>query len=700
VVRVKRVMSAKMSPDGRHIAYTLSVPRPLNDDEAKGGAPYSELHVIERSTGRSRPFIAGKVNIGNVKWAPDGQISFTAKRGDDKETSLYVIPVDGGEARKVVSHPTGIGDYDWRPDGTQVCFIAREKEPKELKKARDRGFNQEIFEEDWRPSFVWIADVADPANDKKIVGDGGFRADGDNKDDSTGKADDDKSKEKYKARKIDLEGSALRARWRPDGQQLAVVVAANPGIDAEYMFARIRIVDAESGKIVEKVENPGKLEQLQWSPDGRRLACISAADPNDPSAGRLMVATFPGGALTDVVPNIEGDVRDFEWQDDNQILYIADVGVQTRLCEVDVASAKSKTIIDLPAGQPVLGAISLSRDGQHGAFTASTPRHPPEVYSMSHGDAGPMRLTNSNPWIDQMQMAPQEVVEYTARDGLKLQGILIRPLNEQEGTKYPLVMCVHGGPEAHVSNGWVTRYSEPGQLLAQEGYAVFYPNYRGSTGRGVAFSKLSQGDAAGKEFDDLVDAIEHFVKTGLVDRARVGVTGGSYGGYATAWCSTKLTEHFAAGVMFVGISDMVAKSGTTDIPTEERMVHALQWPWEDWEKHRERSPVTYAPQARTPLLIMHGKDDPRVHPSQSLILYRYLKNVGKVPVRLVWYPGEGHGNRRVASQYDYCLRMVQWMDHYLNPEHNRTTPPPPYELDYEPKKAEATKDPAATGGKG
>jgi dipeptidyl aminopeptidase/acylaminoacyl peptidase len=168
---------------------------------------------------------------------------------------------------------------------------------------------------------------------------------------------------------------------------------------------------------------------------------------------------------------------------------------------------------------------------------------------------------------------------------------------------------------------------------------------------------------------------------GLVDRAKVGITGGSYGGYATAWGATKLTEHFAAAVMFVGISDKISKVGTTDIANEEFLVHARKRPWDDWQFFLERSPIFHAGQSRTPTLILHGTADPRVHPTQSLALYRYLKLHGKTPVRLVWYPGEGHGNARAASRLDYNLRLMRWMTHYLKGPGGE---PPPHEIDYRP----------------
>ena len=137
--------------------------------------------------------------------------------------------------------------------------------------------------------------------------------------------------------------------------------------------------------------------------------------------------------------------------------------------------------------------------------------------------------------------------------------------------------------------------------------------------------------------------------------------------------------------MNVGISEQISKFGTTDIPNEMFEVHARRWPWDYWDWFRERSPVYYTPQARTPILILHGKDDTRVHPSQSMILFRYLKTLGNVPVRLVLYPGEGHGNRKAASRLDYSMRLMRWMDHYLKGDGGD---PPPPELEHPELEAE------------
>jgi dipeptidyl aminopeptidase/acylaminoacyl peptidase len=194
----------------------------------------------------------------------------------------------------------------------------------------------------------------------------------------------------------------------------------------------------------------------------------------------------------------------------------------------------------------------------------------------------------------------------------------------------------------------------------------------------VAFSKLGQNDAAGAEFNDLVDAVDALVDRGIADADRVGVTGGSYGGYATAWCATRYSEHFRAGVMFVGISNEVSKSLTTEIPVEDRMVHTLREPYSDFEIKLTQSPIYYAENSRTALLIAGGTADTRVHPSQSLQLYRALKAIGKTPVRYVRYPGEGHGNRRAAARDDYARRLMRWMDHFVMDKKQNL---PPWELE-------------------
>lgn len=658
VARLRVVTEAVIAPDGTQVAYVLSVPRDLTKE--KDGPSWTELHVVD-TKGNSTPFISGPVNVGSITWTPDGkQIAFLAKREKDDAKALYAIGVKGGEARKLLSHPTDIQGYSFSGDGKQIAFLATEPMPAAKKKLQDQGFNQEIYEEDQPFVRVWIADQS-PSAKRGDAGDAG--------DPLAWRSGSDKM--------LKLTGSASELHFNPKEDKLAVALAPSPGIDDHIMFRKVHIVDLKTGKAT-NLNNPGKLGQLAWSPDGKKLAIITGADKHDPKEGRLWM--YDGKRLEDQEICDHGQVESVAWHHSGYLAvqwshhtssYLQTLGFKK---EPDSGFNHRDDWIAL---QPTIGKDGL-------VCLVHTPSHSPEIYYRNlKGETPARRLTDSNPWLKDMKFAKQEVIKYKARDGLELEGILIYPLGydpaEKSKKRYPLVLNVHGGPEAHYSNGWLTNYNALGQVAAAKGMAVFYPNYRGSTGYGVEFSKKGQAEAGGKEFDDLIDGVDHLVKMGLVDEKKVGITGGSYGGYATAWGSTYYSHRFAAGVMFVGISDWISCSGTTDIPQEMFLVHHRKWLWDDWEYFKKASPIAHLDKAKTPLLILHGKADPRVNPGQSLEMYRHLKVRNQAPVRLVLYPGEGHGNRRAASRLDYNIRLLQWMEHYLKGPGGAM---PPMEIDY------------------
>lgn len=645
VARLRTVTEVALSPDGRQVAYVLEVPRdPLTDED---GRAWAELHLVD-AKGESRAYIAGEVNVSRIAWTPDGELAFLAEREGDETKCLYTIAPDGGEARRRVAHDTDLREYSFSPDGSAVAFLAKKAEDEERKDEAEKGFDREIFEEEWRPVEVWIQDL---------------------------ETDD------AEPRRLDLPGSASALSWSPADDRLALALAPTSLIDDHYMRRQVHVVTVDGGEIVSRVEHEAKLGEVAWSPDGRRLAMISGTDVHDPKEGRLFLVDPANGSFTEAVPGYMGHVAAIAWDDSGDLLFLGDEGVETTLNRIPAAGGRHREIAARDAG--VWRGLSPARAADAIALPGDSPHHPTEVFLLESPESGsdrPRRLTDSNPWLAERALGEQELVRFHARDGLELEGLLVQPLERDGDEPVPLVMMVHGGPESHHRNGWLTNYSRPAQILAGRGFASFYTNYRGSTGRGVEFSKTSQGDPAGKEFDDLVDAVDHLIEIGLVDCERVGVTGGSYGGYATAWSSTYYTDRFAAGVMFVGISNEISKIGTSDIPNELYLVHQRHWPWDDWKLHLERSPIYYVEQARTPLLILHGKKDTRVFPGQSMELYRFLTTLGRTPVRLVLYPEEGHGNRRAASRLDYTLRLVRWMEHYLNGPGGA---PPPKELSYE-----------------
>ncbi|MEH6552973.1 S9 family peptidase [Pseudoalteromonas tetraodonis] len=629
IPKVKSVIQTTVSPDGDSVAFTRSLPRTLYVDE--NGSNYSELYVVD-DKGVERPFITGSVNIKSIEWSNDSKtIYFLAKLKDDKFTSLYQIPVDGGQAQPVLAlKDTSISSYKLSPDNKQVAILAMPAADKSEKELEKLGFKAEVYEMGLKNKQLFIVDLAKA--DKPLT-----------------------------PTALNVDNYVSDVNWAANGEKLLVKTQPTALIDDKYTKSMWHLFDIASNKVILSFKTEGKLGDAELSHDGKYIAILGAEDKHDPATGRLFIADTKTAEITEWLPDFMGHVVDFEWSHKrNTLNFIANVGTQSFVASIKTGSNKYKKLVK--EGEFIASQLSVSDSDKTLALRGNTAKHPNEVFIVRSNKA--TRLTDSNSWLNDKRFAKQETITLKARDGVELDGVLVYPLNYEKGTRYPLIMSVHGGPESHDKDGWVTNYSRPGQMGAARGYAVFYPNYRGSTGKGVDYSKLGQNDYAGKEFDDLVDFKNHLVDMGLVDTKRVGITGGSYGGYASAWGATKLTKHFAASVMFVGVTNQLSKFGTTDISNEMNLVHARSYPWDKWQWYLERSPIYWAGQSETPLLIMHGKDDPRVHPAQSMELYRYMKVQGK-DVRLVYYPGEGHGNRKVAAQYDYSLRLMRWMDNYL-----------------------------------
>lgn len=618
IAKLEYVSSAEISQDGSKIAYTVVK---QVDPTKENSSASLKLWMYDVKSGTSNPFIT-QGSLRSVAFRPNhNSLTFLAKRDGDDGTSLYEIPMTGGEALKIFEHETSISSYEWSPDGLKILFLAREKKDKKS----SLPYEPIIYEENLSLTKAFIA-----------------------------------TPEEGISKSVAIDGQCYSAHWSPDGTKISVSTAPTALVDDSYMKQHIHILDANSFSKLGTIDHAAKLGAYAWSPDSKQIAMIAGADIHDPTAGRLLVASATGGKPKAIAPKFKGAFDDIAWADANTIRFIASEGVYTSFGTISSNGKKLQKSID--KGSTAYGHFSASDNGI-AALVGSSANHPNELFIYDGKTA--KKLTDSNPWLADKKLGKQEVITYKAQDGLKIEGVVVLPLDYKKGIKYPLITHVHGGPEAHNNNGWLTAYSMPGHMGAANGFVVFYPNYRGSTGLGEEFAKSSQGDPAGKEFDDVIDGIDYLIDAGMVDKSKVGVMGGSYGGYATAWFSTRHTDRFAAGVMFVGISNNISKWGTSDIPEEMFLVHSKKRIWDDYEFFLKRSPIYYADQAKTPLLIMAGAGDTRVDPGQSKELYRHIKTRTETPVRLVLYPGEGHGNRKSTARFDYNLRMMRWFNLYL-----------------------------------
>jgi len=631
ILNTRYATSAVISPDGKWIAHTVSTPRAITE---KAGARHVELHVVSTRTGESRPYLAGSVSVALVKWRPDGSaISFLMKRGgEDAVTQVWTIPFDGGEATQATNSGAKIYDYAWHPDGRRIIYTATQGKSKRQKKLDEMGYGFVFYEEDVERRNLYVEDISDDNDD---------------------------------ARALHTGMSVWTLKISPDGKWIGLSASPENLIDQRYVFRHIYLYDLENGELTQFSNNPGKLGKFAFSPDNSRIAYTAAMSKSDNQVSQLFVQTIgEDQALNLTIPDYRGHVEWAGWKNNSTVVYLASEGVWSTLSLVPARGGKHTVIFDgKSAGYSIMRA-TYAPGFEHMALTASSPEMPLDVFYFT-GKGKPRRVTELNPWIAERDLAAHEVMRYKARDGWDVDGLLYYPVEYEPGTKHPLVVFVHGGPESHYGYEWRNAYQRPIEVLAGRGYAVFLPNYRASTGYGLAHTEAHLGDPAGVEFDDIADGIRHLIDIGLVDPERVGLGGGSYGGFAAAWFSTYYTELVKASIMFVGLSNLISRQGTTDIAYEELYVHSGDDLENMWQINLERSPIYWAHQSRTATLILSGLKDTRVHPSQSLEMFRRMKMNDHPAVRLVQYPGEGHGNKRIPGRRDVLYRTLQWYDWYV-----------------------------------
>jgi dipeptidyl aminopeptidase/acylaminoacyl peptidase len=633
VTQLRTVTSVALSPDARWAAYTVSQPRAPEEDTVAGLRGISELWVAPVAGGAPRAVIQHPLSASGPAWSPDGSLLGFVHRGQ-----VHVVPAGGGDARAITSMATNVTSFKWSPDGRAIAFTANVAEAAGEAERRRRGDDVIVSS---GPVLRWLPGA--PAASVQLwvqPADGGD------------------------ARALTpAEHTVREYAWAPDSRTLAVQTTETTDADADQLFRRIQLVttDGTAPRLLTPTE--GKLGAMAWSPDGTRLAYLGATRLNDPLAQSVFVVQ-PGGAAVNLTPDYEGTVVWVGWQDARTVRFVSVESTRTALHSVPAAGGAHTRLAGL--GPESFQSVSFSRDGGTFAAPASTSQHPAEVHIGTLRDRRLRRLTTHNAWLADVRLGRQETVTYTARDGWRIDGILVHPIDAQPGVRAPLAVLPHGGPEGIDFDGWGTNALYPAQLLAGAGYAVFRPNYRGSGGRGVLFSQGDHRDLGGREFDDILDGIDFLHEQGIADRDRVGISGTSYGGYFSAWAGTRHSDRFRLAMPFAGISNWMSFMGTTDIPYEMSIVHWDLWPYEHPLLMWERSPIAHISNARTPMIIGHGLVDDRVHPEQMMQLHQALR-LKDVPSELILYPREPHGLLERQHQLDYMRRILDAFDRYVRP---------------------------------
>jgi dipeptidyl aminopeptidase/acylaminoacyl peptidase len=630
------VSAPQWSPDGKWIAFTGT------EWNRKEDRRDTHIYLVAATGGEPIRLTNGERGESAPQWSPDGtRIAFLANRDAPNPAApaaprnqIWLISARGGEAEKLTDEEATVTQFRWSPDARQIAYIVRDtpKDKAERDKQRREKFDAIVVDSNFLYSHIWAINLAD--RKKHRVTDGTF--------------------------------TASDPQWSPDGQRIAFVAGKQGAQEssftdiAEDRNTDIYVVPSAGGTARQLTTNLGPDADPRWSRDGKQIAYIASNDPLEwAEKDDLMLVDAAGGMPRNLTGAYEDSINGPpKWSPDGQTIYAAGAsGVYGQLLRIALTGGAPQPVF---ASRGAYNAVDLSSDGQMLAFAFNDAKAPSNIWIANANGQGAKQLTFFNPQVKEFTLADTEVVKWKAPDGLEIEGLLVKPVGYIAGQRYPTLLYIHGGPYGQFSFGW----NRNAQLYAAHGYAVLMPNPRGSTGYGHKFETANLRDWGGKDFQDLMAGVDEVIRRGVADPDRLGVLGGSYGGFMTFWTITQ-TDRFKCAIGHAGISDWYGFFGQTDVP--DLMAYGLGGPpWTARETYAKWSPMTYVDRVKTPIMITHGEQDRRVPIQQGELYYRALRRRG-VETVFVRYPREPHSISEPNHQIDLAKRQLAWFDKHLKP---------------------------------
>jgi dipeptidyl aminopeptidase/acylaminoacyl peptidase len=615
------VSSTQLSPDGRTVAVVVGRKDYEHDRTLR------TLEVVDVASGAHRALTRGREDVSSPAWSPQGdRIAFLAQH--DGHAQLYVMPMNGGDPWRVTDAATGVEQFAWRPDGRAFAYVSIDEEPHRsgADKYRDAfkiANNDYLARAPALPGHLYVA-AADGGAARRVT---------------------------RGAWSILVGESASTLSWSHDGKTVAFARAANAILDTED-FSTVWLVDVSSGAITHLTAHTQYERDPQFSPDGTHVAYTYAEGDTQINPIELYV-TEPGtGAGTNETRAVDRAVGDFAWAPDGSATYVsAKDGVHSAIFRIPLGGAAQRLDTGgLSVESPLAGAVG--KDGTL-AFVASAPQQPPEVYVAAPG-APPRKLTDYNAPLAALDHPRAEALEYDGPDGFREDAVVTYPAGYVKGRAYPLVVVIHGGP----TSASLLAYFDRIAVLAAHGWFVLQPNYRGSDNLGRTYQRAILHDVVAGPGRDIKAAVDALRARESIDPARIGVSGWSYGGIMTSWMITHY--HFwRAALAGAGVHDWVVDYALADDLSEDRVLfHGSPFAG-DLAAWRAASPLTYARDINTPLLMLSDVGDARVPIPESYELFRALQDLHK-PVEFYAYPIDGHEPGDPVRADDIIRRWAGW----------------------------------------
>jgi dipeptidyl aminopeptidase/acylaminoacyl peptidase len=632
IFAIKDIGDARVSPDGSRIIYTVtSMDRDKNQYT-------SNLWLVQTGGGTPTQITTGEASDTTPRWSPDGKkVAFASNR--DGKHALWIVDVATKEARVLALWERSnfflskAGEmFCWSPDGKHMAFVAAEKpaeaEPLDPRVITRLQYKSRTSFSDNLRSHVFIVSV-DDGKVRQIT---------------RGKTDEHS------------------INWSPTGDEILFLSnrAVDPDANLNYdIFA----VDVVKGKERRITDTPGVEFSPAFSPDGSSIVYtatkrVMTTIDSVAEDTHVWVIDRKGGAGVEVSERLDRRASPPQWSSDGRSIYfLAGDRGKTLIYRVSSEGGAVSPVFD---GQFQIGSFTLA--GNSLALTRSDEATPTEVYSAKAEGGRMQKLTAINESLSaDWNLVKPENVRFKSFDGTDVEGWLMRPADLAEGKKCPMILTIHGGPHGMYGYG----FNHTNQVYASRGYAVLYLNPRGSSGYGQKFSDGTINEWGGGDYQDLMKGVDYVLeKYKWIDASRLGVMGGSYGGFMTNWVITQ-TPRFKAAVASASLSNLISFYATS---LYQDLIHVEfnGYPWDNYELLWKYSPIRYVKDVSTPTMFIHGEQDNDVHITQAEEMYMALKRRG-IDTVMVRYPREGHGVREPLHRLDQIARVLGWFDRYIKP---------------------------------
>jgi dipeptidyl aminopeptidase/acylaminoacyl peptidase len=651
------ISDARISPDGRQVAYVLTA-----IDQKKNRRNSSIWLVAVDGLSAPRRLTAEGLNSNSPRWSPDdSRLAFLSARNvetpdpapggagapaEPARPQICILNMDGGEAQ-VASHlKNGVTVFQWSPDGKRFVAVSRvgpsDQVPRDAHRSDVRHYRHILYKfndtgwYDDKRSHLWVVDAVSGQDQQITSGD---------------------------------DWNDTDPQWSPDGARIAFVSDRTGQEYEDSHNTDVWVISASGGALTKISDHAFEDDLPRWSPDGQRI--VFAGRTTRRQFPKLYVADAKGGAPSSlVVDNLDLIPVGLHWgPGPNNLRFESGFKGTTQIFGVDLAA---RSVTPVTRGERSVHGFDINEKAGVMAYLANDFEHLDDLYVAGLDGAGERELTHVNAKLwSELDLPKVERLPYDSTDHWAIDGFLVKPIGWQPDKKYPMILSIHGGPAGQYGVDWYHEF----QVYAARGYAVFFCNPRGSTGYGQKFERGIVNNWGGMDYQDIMAGVDAVLKqNSWIDRDRLGVTGGSYGGYMTNWIVGH-TDRFKAAVTLRSVSNFISDDGTRDgaYGHEDDFKGFL---FDDFNQYWNASPLKYASNVKTPTLILHSDNDYRVPIEQGEQWFRALKHYG-VTAEFVIFPRENHNLTRTGEPKHLVESLnwqLYWFDRFLNG--NKDAKPP------------------------